>query len=55
MPLRSFITYARPFLIGTGILFMSSREDREYEAYDWADQARAIEEWKNKRKARQAR
>ena len=68
MLLRSFITYARPFLIGTGILFlaffllliyalmvMSSREDREYEAYDWADQARAIAEWKNKRKARQAR
>ena len=68
MLLRSFITYARPFLIGAGILAFlfyllvvyalmaaASREDRALEEYEWADQARAIEEWKNKRKARQAR
>ena len=68
MLLRTVMMYARPVLIGAGILVFlfyllmiyalmaaASMEDRALEEYEWADQARAIEEWKNKRKARQAR
>ena len=68
MLMRTVMMYTRPVLIGTGILAFllyllmiyalmaaASREDRALEEYEWADQARAIEEWKNKRKARQAR
>lgn len=65
MLMRAVMMYARPVLIGAGILLlaflllliyalmvMSASQDREYEAEDWADQARAIAEWKAKRKAR---
>ena len=68
MLMRTVMMYARPVLIGAGILVFlfyllmiyalmaaASMEDRALEEYEWADQARAIEEWKNKRKARQAR
>lgn len=68
MLMRTVMMYARPVLIGAGILALlfyllmiyalmaaASMEDRALEEYEWADQARAIEEWKNKRKARQAR
>ena len=59
---------ARPFLIGMGILFlaffllliyailvMAARQDKAYEEYDLMDQARAIQEWQEKRKARVSR
>ena len=59
---------ARPFLIGMGILFlaffllliyalmvMTARQDKEYEEYDLMDQARAIQEWQEKRKAQVSR
>ena len=58
---------ARPFLIGMGILFlaffllliyamlvMAARQDA-YEEYDLMDQARAIQEWQEKRKAQVSR
>ena len=58
---------ARPFFIGMGILFlalfllliyamlvMAARQDA-YEEYDLMDQARAIQEWQEKRKARVSR
>ena len=56
---------ARPFFIGMGILFlalfllliyamlvMAARQDKANEEYDLMDQARAIQEWQEKRKAR---
>ena len=59
---------ARPFFIGMGILFlalfllliyalmvMAGRQDKEYEEYDLMDQARVIQEWQEKRKARVSR
>lgn len=68
MVMRTAIAYARPVLIGMGVLSLllylvflyalmvaSSRESCLMEEYEWADQARAIQEWKNKRKARQQR
>ena len=56
---------ARPFFIGMGILFlalfllliyallvMAARQDKANEEYDLMDQARAIQECQEKRKAR---
>ena len=68
MLIHTAMAYARPVLIGMGVLALllylvfiyalmvaSSRESHLLEEYEWADQARAIQEWKNKRKARQKR
>ena len=68
MLIHTAIAYTRPVLIGMGVLALllylvflyalmvaSSRESCLMEEYEWADQARAIQEWKNKRKARQQR
>ena len=65
MLMSTVMTAARPFVIGMGILFlaffllliyalmaMAARQDRAYEEYDLMDQARAIQEWQEKRKAR---
>ena len=68
MLIHTAIAYTRPVLIGMGVLALllylvflyalmvaSSRESCLMEEYEWADQARAIQEWKNKRKARKQR
>ena len=68
MLMSTVMTAARPFVIGMGILFlaffllliyalmaMAARQDRAYEEYDLMDQARAIQEWQEKRKARVGR
>ena len=65
MLMSTVMMAARPFFIGMGILFlaffllliyalmvMAARQDKEYEEYDLMDQARAIQEWQEKRKAR---
>ena len=65
MLMSTVMMAARPFLIGMGILFlafflmliyamlvMAARQDKAYEEYDLMDQARAIQEWQEKRKAR---
>ena len=65
MLMSAVMMAARPFLSGMGILFlaffllliyaimvMTARQDKEYEEYDLMDQARAIQEWQEKRKAR---
>ena len=65
MLMSTVMMAARPFLIGIGILFlaffllliyailvMAARQDKAYEEYDLMDQARAIQEWQEKRKAR---
>ncbi len=68
MLMSAVMMAARPFLIGMGILFlaffllliyalmvMAGRQDKEYEEYDLMDQARVIQEWQEKRKARVSR
>ena len=68
MLMSTVMTVARPFLIGMGILFlaffllliyamlvMAARQDKAYEEYDLMDQARAIQEWQEKRMARVSR
>ena len=68
MLMSAVMMAARPFLIGMGILFlaffllliyalmvMAARQDRVFEEYDLLDQARAIQEWQEKRKARVSR
>ena len=68
MLMSAVMMAARPFLIGMGILFlaffllliyalmvMTARQDKEYEEYDLMDQARAIQEWQEKRKAQVSR
>ena len=68
MLMSAVMMAARPFLIGIGILFlaffllliyalmaMTARQDKEYEEYDLMDQARVIQEWQEKRKARVSR
>ena len=68
MPMSAVMMTARPFLIGMGILFlaffllliyailvMAARQDKAYEEYDLMDQARVIQEWQEKRKARVSR
>ena len=68
MLMSAVMMAARPFLIGIGILFlaffllliyalmvMAERQDKEYEEYDLMDQARVIQEWQEKRKARVSR
>ena len=68
MIMSTVMMAARPFLIGMGILFlaffllliyamlvMAAREDKAYEEYDLMDQARVIQEWQEKRKARVSR
>ena len=68
MFMSTVMMVARPFLIGMGILFlafflmliyamlvMAAREDKAYEEYDLMDQARVIQEWQEKRKARVSR
>lgn len=68
MLMSTVMMAARPFLIGMGILFlaffllliyamlvMAAREDKAYEEYDLMDQARVIQEWQEKRKARVSR
>ncbi len=68
MLMSAVMMAARPFLIGIGILFlaffllliyalmvMAGRQDKEYEEYDLMDQARVIQEWQEKRKARVSR
>ena len=65
MLMSTVMMAARPFLIGMGILFlaffllliyalmaMAARQDKAYEEYDFMDQARAVQEWQEKRKAR---
>ena len=65
MPMSAVMMTARPFLIGMGSLFlaffllliyalmvMAARQDKAYEEYDLMEQARAIQEWQEKRKAR---
>ena len=67
MLMSTVMMAARPFFIGMGILFlalfllliyamlvMAARQDA-YEEYDLMDQARAIQEWQEKRKARVSR
>ena len=67
MLMSAVMMAARPFLIGMGILFlaffllliyalmvMAARQDA-YEEYDLMDQARVIQEWREKRKARVSR
>ena len=68
MPMSTVMMTARPFLIGMGSLFlaffllliyallvMAARQDKAYEEYDLMDQARVIQEWREKRKARVSR
>ena len=68
MLMSAVMMAARPFLIGICILFlaffllliyalmvMAGRQDKEYEEYDLMDQARVIQEWQEKRKARVSR
>ncbi len=68
MLMSAVMMAARPFLIGMGILFlaffllliyalmaMAARQDKAYEEYDLMDQARVIQEWQEKRKARVSR
>ena len=68
MLMSTVMMVARPFFIGMGILFlaffllliyalmvMAGRQDKEYEEYDLMDQARVIQEWQEKRKARVSR
>ncbi len=68
MLIHTAMAYTRPVLIGMGVLALllylvflyalmvaSSRESCLMEEYEWADQARAIQELKNKRKARKQR
>ena len=68
MLMSTVMMAARPFFIGMGILFlaffllliyamlvMAAREDKVYEEYDLMDQARVIQEWQEKRKARVSR
>ena len=68
MLMSTVMMAAHPFFIGMGILFlaffllliyalmvMAARQDKEYEEYDLMDQARAIQEWQEKRKARVSR
>ena len=68
MPMSAVMMTARPFLIGMGSLFlaffllliyallvMAARQDKAYEEYDLMDQARVIQEWQEKRKARVSR
>ena len=68
MLMSTVMMVARPFLIGMGILFlaffllliyamlvMAARQDKVYEEYDLMDQARVIQEWQEKRKARVSR
>ena len=68
MLMSAVMMAARPFLSGMGILLlaffllliyalmaMTARQDKEYEEYDLMDQARAIQEWQEKRKARVSR
>ena len=68
MLMSAVMMAARPFLIGIGILFlaffllliyalmvMAGRQDKEYKEYDLMDQARVIQEWQEKRKARVSR
>ena len=68
MLMSAVMMAARPFLSGMGILFlaffllliyalmaMTAREDKAYEEYDLMDQARVIQEWREKRKARVSR
>ena len=65
MLMSTVMMAARPFFIGMGSLFlafvlllryallvMAARQDKAYEEYDLMDQARAIQEWQEKRKAR---
>ena len=64
MLMSTVMMAARPFLIGMGILFlaffllliyallvMAAQQDKANEEYDFMDQARAIQEWREKRKA----
>ena len=68
MLMRTVMMYARPVLIGAGIVFlaffllliyallvMAAQQDKANEEYDFMDQARAIQEWREKRKARVSR
>ena len=68
MLMSTVMMAARPFFIGMGILFlalfllliyamlvMAARQDKAYEEYDLMDQARAIQVWQEKRKARVSR
>ena len=63
MLMSTVMMVARSFFIGMGILFlgfillliyallvMTARQDKEYEEYDFMDQARAIQEWREKRR-----
>ena len=65
MLMSTVMMVARPFFIGMGILFlaffllliyallvMAAQQDKANEEYDFMDQARAIQEWREKRKAR---
>ena len=65
MLMSAVMMAARPFFIGMGILFlalfllliyamlvMAARQDKANEEYDLMDQARAIQEWQENRKAR---
>ena len=68
MLMRTVMMYARPVLIGAGIVFlaffllliyallvMAAQQDKANEEYDFMDQARAIQEGREKRKARVSR
>lgn len=68
MLMSTVMMAARPFFIGMGILFlaffllliyallvMAAQQDKANEEYDFMDQARAIQEWREKRKARVSR
>ena len=68
MLMSTVMMAARPFFIGMGVLFlaffllliyallvMAAQQDKANEEYDFMDQARAIQEWREKRKARVSR
>ena len=68
MLMSTVMMAARPFFIGMGILFlaffllliyallvMAAQQNKANEEYDFMDQARAIQEWREKRKARVSR
>ena len=63
MLMSTVMMAARPFFIGMGILFlaffllliyallvMAAQQDKANEEYDFMDQARAIQEWREKRR-----
>ena len=68
MLMSTVMMAARPFFIGMSVLFlaffllliyalmvMAAQQDKANEEYDFMDQVHAIQEWREKRKARVSR